>query len=305
VSAHGGKKAIIAAFFANLGIAIAKLIGFAITGAASMLAESFHSLADTGNQGLLLLGQKRAGRSATTKHPFGYARERYFWAFVVALVLFSLGGVFALYEGIHKLSNPHQIENANVAFVILGIAILLESFSLRTAVVESRPSKGSRSWWRFIQDTKAPELPTVLLEDIGAELGLIFAVAGLAAAEITGDPRYDAIGSIAIGTLLVAIAIVLAVKMKSLLTGEAADPSVDAAIRQAVLDGPEVTEIVHLRTLHLGPEELLVGIKVVFASDLGLDVAKATNVVEARIRDRVAEARYLFVESGLTTQVNP
>src|SRR3954454_22523090 len=219
----GSRKAIIAAFLANLGIAIAKFAGFLITSSAGLLAEAMHSLADTGNQGLLMFGSKRAKRRADAAHPFGYGPERYFWAFVVALVLFSLGGLFALYEGIAKLFHPHEIESPVVGFVILGISILLESLSLRTAVRESRPSKRrDQGWWSFIHTTKSPELPVVLLEDSGALIGLFFAFTGLVLAEVTGNPRWDAAGSIVIGLLLVAIAVVLAVEMKGLLIGESA-----------------------------------------------------------------------------------
>ena len=222
---EGSKKAIIAAFFANLGIAIAKFVGFLITSSAGLLAEAFHSLADTGNQGLLMLGGKRAARKPDAEHPFGYGRERYFWAFVVALVLFSLGGMFALYEGFSKLRHPHEVENLGVAIGILVFAICLETYSLRTAYREAKVHKDpGESWWRYIRTEKSPELPVVLLEDIGAEIGLFMALTGVLLAHFTDEPRWDALGSIAIGALLVVIAITLAIEMKGLLVGESASP---------------------------------------------------------------------------------
>jgi cation diffusion facilitator family transporter len=260
-SGHGTKRAIFAAFIANLGIAVAKFAAFLITGSTSMMAESIHSLADTGNQGLLFLGGARAKKEPDEEHQFGYGSERYFWAFVVALVLFSLGALFSLYEGIEKLSHPHELESPAVAFVVLGLAMVLEGFSLRTAVHESRPHKGTLGWWQFIRRTKTPELPVVLLEDVGALFGLVFAFVGLGLAVITGDTRYDAIGSIVIGLLLGVIAVVLAIEMKSALIGESADPLVSASIRNAIETSPEVRTIIHLRTLQLGPEELLVATK--------------------------------------------
>jgi len=232
---EGSRKAIIAAFFANLGIAVAKFTGFVITGSAGLLAESGHSLADTGNQALLMLGSKRGKRPADRAHPFGYGSERYFWAFVVALVLFSMGGLFALYEGVDKLRHPHKVDNVAVAFIILAIAIGLETFSLRTAVKESKPLRtNGMTWVQFIRTSKAPELPVVLLEDVGAEIGLAFAIVGLTVAELTGNPRWDAVGSMAIGLLLVVIAFVLAAEMKPLLIGEAASDT-DVALLTAAL----------------------------------------------------------------------
>jgi cation diffusion facilitator family transporter len=295
---EGSKKAILAAFFANLGIALGKFVGFLLTGAASMLAESIHSLADTGNQGLLLLGSKRARRLPDDRHPFGYGSERYFWAFVVALVLFSLGSLFAIYEGIGKLQHPHELESPLIAVGILGLAILLEGFSLRTAVVEAQHEKRKdESYWTFIRRTKTPELPVVLLEDVGALCGLALALTGVGLAELTGNARWDALGSIAIGGLLGAIAIILATEMKSLLVGEAADPEVVALLRTAILEGPEVSQLIHLRTLQLGPDDLLVAGKVDLAGGLGeTDAASAIDRVEVRMRSQVPMARLIFLE---------
>jgi len=298
---EGSQRAVVAAFLANLGIAAAKFAAFLATGAASMLAESVHSLADTGNQALLLLGARRARRGPSREHPFGYGRERYFWAFVVALLLFSLGSIFATAEGVEKLRHPHVLESARWAFAVLFAAIVLESLSLRTAAREANAVRGRDGWWAFVRRAKSPELPVVLLEDIGALLGLVFALAGVALAVATGDPRFDALGSVAIGLLLGAIAIVLASEMKSLLIGEAASPGVEARIRNAIESAPGVRRLIHMRTLHLGPEELLLGAKLEFDGDLDLQaLAKAIDVVEARVRAEVPEARLIYIEPDVT-----
>ena len=293
---EGSRKAIAAAFFANLGIAISKFVAFGLTGAASMLAEAIHSVADTGNQGLLFLGGQRAQKAATRLHQFGYGRERYFWSFVVAVVLFSLGAMFALYEGINKLIHPHELESATIAFVVLGAAIVLEAFSLRTAVREARPARGERSWWTYIRTARLPELPVVLLEDVGALTGLVFALAGVGATVATDDPTYDALGSISIGVLLAVIAVVLMVEMKSLLIGEAAEPHEQAAIRVAIEDDPRVERIIHLRTQHLGPEELLVAAKVDLGSRRADELYDQIDALEARVRAAVPTARVIYIE---------
>jgi cation diffusion facilitator family transporter len=296
---EGSKKAIFAAFLANLGIAIAKLVGFVLTGAASMLAEAIHSFADTGNQGLLFLGGRRATHAPDAEHPFGYGAERYFWSFVVALVLFSLGGLFALFEGIEKFTHPHVVESPGIALTILGVAFVLEAFSLRTARREALPARSSSSWWTFIHRSKSPELPVVLLEDSAALVGLLCAVAGVSLAWITGDGRFDGAGSIAIGLLLVVIAVVLATEMRSLLIGESASTDQQSAIRTAIDDGPEVERIIHLRTLHLGPDELLVGAKLAFTATAIDLLAPAIDAVEARIRAVVPIARVIYLEPDL------
>jgi cation diffusion facilitator family transporter len=294
---HGSRKAIFAALIANLGIAIAKLVGFLLTGAASMLAESVHSLADSGNQALLILGGSRAARKATPEHPFGYGRERYFWAFVVALVLFSFGGLFASYEGFQKLRDPHELESPLIAVGILVFAILIESWSLRTAVLEARAAKGQASWWSFIRHSKSPELPVVLLEDLGAEIGLFLALIGVGLAELTGNARWDALGSLAIGILLIGIAVLLAMAMKSLLVGEGASPADTEAIRTAIEGSADVQRLIHIRTQHIGPEELLVGAKVELDAHLSFaEVVAAVNVTEGRVRAAVPTARVIYIE---------
>ncbi len=299
MSAHGGKKAIIAAFFANLGIMIAKIVGFLFTGAASMLAEAIHSLADTSNQALLLLGGKLAEKKATKEHPFGYGRERYFWSFIVAMIIFTLGSLFAIYEGWNKLAHDsgHGLEKPEWAIGILLVAIILESLSLRTAVIESRPLKGKRTWWEFIKQAKIPELPVVLLEDVGALVGLILALVGIGLAMITGDARYDAMGSLAIGILLGIIAIVLAIEMRSLLLGECATEGVQDTIARTIKEQDGVEHLIDLKTQHIGPEELLVGIKVEFDNSLDPDeIARRIDVMEECIREKVPIAKRIYVE---------
>ncbi|WP_127792145.1 cation diffusion facilitator family transporter [Agromyces sp. LHK192] len=297
MSASGGTKAIVAAFAANLGIAITKFIAWAVSGSASMLAEGIHSVADSGNQLLLLLGGRRAKRAADKEHPFGYGRERYVYAFVVSIILFSVGGVFSLYEGVEKLTHPHELTNAWLPLLVLVIAIGLESFSLRTAVKESNHVRGNQSWVQFVRRAKAPELPVVLLEDIAALTGLVFALLGVGLTVLTGDPMWDAIGTIAIGLLLVAVAVVLGIETKSLLVGEGAGDDDLEKIEQAILSGDEGLRIIHMKTLYLGPDELLVGAKLGFPEDQKLlEVAAATNAIEQRIRAAVPAARVIYIE---------
>ncbi|MEU0881132.1 cation diffusion facilitator family transporter [Lentzea sp. NPDC005914] len=299
MSAGGGTKAIIAALAANAGIAVAKFIGFAITGSSSMLAEAVHSVADTSNQGLLLLGQKTAQRQATRLHPFGYGRDRYFWSFVVALMLFSLGSVFALYEGIHKLQEPAPLDSPLVAVAILVVAIGLETYSFMTAISESKKIKGNVSWWGFIRQSRTPELPVVLLEDAGALLGLVLALLGVGLTTLTGDPVFDALGTIAIGVLLGIIAVILIIEMKSLLIGEgASDADLDLICDE--LAAGKVQRVIHIKTQYIGPEELLVAAKIALEPQLPLDeVAQAINDAEERVRNKVPHARLIYLEPDL------
>jgi cation diffusion facilitator family transporter len=300
------RTAIVAAFLANLGIALAKLVGFLVTGAASLAAEAVHSLADTANQVLLFLGGVRARREPDPTHPFGYGRERYFWAFVVALLLFTAGGLFALFEAEEKLRHPHSLESLGWAVGILLVAIVLESLSLRTAVHESRAVKGDESWVDFVLHSKHAELPVVLLEDSGALIGLAFALAGVTLAAATGSARFDALGSLGIGILLVTIALTLATKMKSLLIGEAGSPDQVAAVRATLEDHPAVERLARLRTLQLSPEELMVIAELVFAADLdGHDIAAAIDALGDAIRTRVPAARIVHLEPELPTTPTP
>ncbi|MEU9237848.1 cation diffusion facilitator family transporter [Streptomyces subrutilus] len=300
MSASGGTKAIVAALVANLAIAVAKFVAFLFSGSSSMLAESVHSLADSGNQGLLLLGGKKAKREATPQHPFGYGRERYIYAFLVSIVLFTVGGMFAIYEGIEKINHPHAIEAWYWPVGVLVFAIIAETFSFRTAIKESNQVRGQQTWSQFIKRAKAPELPVVLLEDLGALVGLVLALGGVGIALLTGNGVWDGIGTLCIGVLLIVIAIVLAAETKSLLLGEAAGTDEVEKINAALVDGVVVTRVIHMRTLHLGPEELLVAAKIAVAGhDTATQVADAINAAEARIREAVPIARVIYLEPDI------
>lgn len=300
MSTEGGTRAVVAALIANLGIAVTKFVAYFLTRSSSMLAEGVHSLADSGNQALLLIGGKRAKRAADDRHPFGYGRDRYFYAFVVAVVLFSMGGLFALYEAWHKFSNPHPITSWQwVPVAVLVIAIGLESRSFWVAIHESRKAKGKQSWWRFLRTSRSPELPVILLEDAGALLGLVFALFGVSMTLVTGDGRWDALGTSMIGVLLVVIAVFLALETKSMLIGEGATAEHVEAIKAAV-PGPGVDGVVHLRTMHLGPEELLVAAKIaVPAAESAAEVAWAIDEAEQRIRAAVPIAQVIYLEPDL------
>ena len=300
MSSSGSTRAILAALAANAGIAVAKFVGYAITGSSSMLAEAVHSVADTSNQALLLLGQRRAQKEATELHQFGYGRARFFYSFVVALVLFSLGAVFALYEGYQKIVEPHPLTSPAVAIVILVLAIGLESYSFRTAMVESRPLKGNGSWWAFIRRSRNPELPVVLLEDTGALLGLVLALLGVGLTIVTGNPVWDGIGTAAIGVLLGVIAVILMIEMHSLLIGEGATGEELGAIQAALENTEHVDRVIHLRTQYLGPEEMLVGAKIALASTNDLaTVAAAIDAAEAAVRAAVPTAQIIYLEPDL------
>jgi len=301
MSAGGGTRAVVAALLANTGIAFTKFLAWLLTGSSSMLAESVHSVADAGNQALLLLGGRRARREATPLHPFGYGRERYIYAFIVSIVLFSVGGLFALYEAWHKLSDPHGIDSWQwVPVTVLVIAIVMESFSLRTAVIESNHVRGKASWVHFVRRSRSPELPVVLLEDIGALLGLVFALFGVVLTLVTGDGVWDAVGTAMIGVLLVVIAVVLAIETKSLLLGEAGTPEAVTAIETALVNGDGVDRIIHMKTLHLGPDELLVAAKIaVTPNATASDVAQMIDAAEARVREAVPIARVIYLEPDI------
>lgn len=305
--ASGSTKAIYTALFANLAIAVMKFVGWFFTQSSSMLAEAVHSVADTSNQALLILGGRRSRLEPTTTHEFGYGRERYFWAFVVALILFTLGGVFAIYEGIHKLGDAgHELENVGWAVGILLLAAGFEGFAFRTAMRESLPLKGQSSWWQFIRHSRNPELPVVLLEDLGALTGLLLALIGVGMSVVTGDSRWDAYGTIAIGALLVSIAIVLVVEMKSLLIGESARTPVRDKIIDAIAGSAPVTHLIHLRTQHIGPDELLVAAKIEFDRSLGNEaLTEAIDAVEAAIREEVPMADPIYVEPDFFDPEHP
>lgn len=300
MAASGGTKAIVAALSANLTIAVLKFLAFILTQSSSMLAEAIHSVADSGNQVLLLVGGKRAKKAADAAHPFGYGRERYIYAFIVSIVLFSVGGLFALYEAWEKFHDPHGIEGAFwwVPLAVLVGAIIAEGFSFRTAIIESNHLRGKQTWIKFIRNAKQPELPVILLEDFGALLGLVFALFGVGMTLVTGNGVWDAFGTAMIGLLLVAIAIVLALETKSLLLGESATKEDVSRITTALeADG---TRIIHLKTLHLGPEELLVAAKISMgAADTGESIAKAIDDAEQRIRAAVPIARVIYLEPDI------
>ena len=307
---HGGghgTRAIIAALLANIGIAIAKFVAFLVTGASSMLAEAIHSVADSGNQVLLLIGGKRAAREATPEHPFGYGRDRYIYAFIVAIVLFTVGGLFAIYEGVHKLQHPEELTSPGWAIGVLLVAIVLESFSLRTAVHETAAVKApSQSYWKFIRTARQPELPVILLEDIGALTGLVLALLGVGIATITGNGIYDGLGTVAIGILLVVIAVILAIETKSLLLGESATPEDQRKIVAAIEEGEGVLSIIHMKTLHLGPDEVLVAAKVAIRSgQSGEEIARGIDATEARIRAAVPMARVIYLEPDIRRAADP
>jgi cation diffusion facilitator family transporter len=308
MSASGGTKAVVAALLANTGIAITKFVAWLLTGASSMLAESIHSVADASNQGLLLLGGRRAKRQATPEHPFGYGRERYIYAFIVAIVLFSVGGLFALYEAYHKYEQVHAGEPNEllesrwwwVPIVVLVAAIVMETFSFRTAIIESNHVRGEQSWVQFIKKAKAPELPVILLEDLAALLGLVFALVGVGMSLLTGNAYWDVAGTVAIGLLLVTVAVVLALETKSLLLGEGASRQALDRIRAALEAEPDIERIIHMKTLHLGPDELLVAAKVgVRRGDSAAELAEAIDAAERRIREAEPVARVIYLEPDI------
>jgi cation diffusion facilitator family transporter len=265
-----------------------------------MLSEAIHSLADSANQVLLLVGNKRSQKKADDKHPFGYGRRRFVYGFVVAIVLFMVGGLFSLYEGIHKWQHPEPLTDWWIAVLVLLVAIGLESFSFRTAIVEANKARGGRSMLGFVRDARQPELPVILLEDAGALVGLMFALTGVGLAVVTDDGRYDALGAMAVGTLLVVIAVFLAMEMTTMLVGEGALPEEVAAIRLALESSTGVTRVIHLRTLHVGPDELLVAAKIAIRhNDTGAQIAKDIDEAEIALRAAVPTARYVFLEPDL------
>ena len=300
MSTEGGTKAVIAALLANSGIAVSKFVAFAITGSTSMLSEAIHSVADSFNQVLLLVGGKRSKRVADDKYQFGYGRVRYVYGFMVAIVLFMVGGIYSLYEGWHKWSHPEPVTDYWVAIGVLSIAIILESFSLRTAIVETNKVRGKRSFAKFVRDARQPELPVILLEDFGALIGLVFAMIGVSAAVITGDGRWDGMGAMAIGSLLIVIAIILVREMSAMLIGEGALPEEYEAVQAALESAPLVERVIHLRTLHVGPDALLVGAKIAIKKqDSAQEIAEGIDEAERLLRIAVPSAQYVFLEPDL------
>jgi cation diffusion facilitator family transporter len=300
VSTEGGSKAVLAALVANMGIAISKFVAFILTGSSSMLSEAIHSVADSANQVLLLVGGKRSRRAADPTHQFGYSRVRYVYAFVVSIVLFLVGGIFSLYEGFHKFTHPEELRDVGIAIGVLLIAIALEAFSFRTAMREANKSRGRRSLFRYIRDARQPELPVVLLEDSGALVGLMFALIGIGLATATGDSRWDGLGAMAVGSLLVVIAVFLAFEMASMLVGESALPEQEKALRNALKNTEAIDRVIHMKTLHVGPDELLVAVKVAFGSDdNAAQIAAGIDEAEVAIRSAVPSAKYVYIEPDL------
>lgn len=306
MATEGSTKAIVAALLANLGIAITKFLAYLFSGSASMLAESVHSLADSGNQLLLIVGGRRARRTASAEHPFGYGRSRYVYAFLVSVVLFTVGGLFSIYEGFNKLNHPHELTNAWLPITVLLVAIVLEGFSLRTAIRESNKVRGNQSWVNFVRKAKAPELPVVLLEDLAALLGLVLALLGVGLSIITGNVAFDAYGTLAIGVLLVVVAVILGLEMASLLIGEGASENEVEQIRLALTQTEGVESVIHLKTLYLGPEQLMLGAKIaVAASSSGQDIARIIDLAEANVRAVVPVAKTIYLEPDiLRTKTN-
>ena len=304
MSTEGGTKAVIAALLANSGIAVSKFVAFVITGSTSMLSEAIHSVADALNQVLLLIGGKRSKRVADEKYQFGYGRVRYVYGFMVAIVLFMVGGIYSLYEGWHKWNHPEPVDNHWIAIGVLTIAIILESLSFRTAILETNKVRGKRSFAKFVRDSRQPELPVILLEDFGALLGLVFAMFGVSFAVITGDGRWDGMGAMAIGTLLIIIAVILIREMSAMLVGEGALPEEYDAVKAALESAPLVERVIHLRTLHVGPDALLVGAKIAITRfDTAHDIAQGIDEAERLLRLAVPSAQYVFLEPDLDRRI--
>ena len=308
MSSHGGNRAIVAALAANAFIAVTKFGAWALTGAASMLAEGVHSVADTSNQLLLLRGGAVAKREATEEHPFGYGRAPFISAFLVSVILFSLGGLFALYEAFHKYEevasgHPNELLESQwwwVPIAVLGFAILAEGFSFRTAIRESLPLKGTKSWAQFIRSAKSPDLPVILLEDFAALLGLVFALMGVGMTLLTHNGLWDVAGTGLIGVLLILVAITLAMETRSLLLGEAATPEAIAGITAALSGADGVLRVIHLKTLHLGPNEILVAAKIaVEPTESAARVAQVIDNAEAAVRATNSEVTALYLEPDI------
>jgi len=304
MSTEGGTKAVIAALIANTGIAISKFVAFAITGSTSMLSEAIHSVADSLNQVLLLIGGKRSRRVPDEQYQFGYGRLRYVYGFLVAIVLFMIGGIYSLYEGWHKWSHPEPVTDYWVAIGVLSIAILLEMFSFQTAIIETNKVRGNRSFAKFVKDARQPELPVILLEDFGALIGLVFALVGVSAAVITGDGKWDGLGAMAIGSLLIVISMILVREMSGMLVGESALPEEYDAVRVALESAPIVERVIHLRTLHVGPDALLVAAKIgITPTQSAQDIVQGIDEAERLLRIAVPSAQYVFLEPDFDTDI--
>jgi cation diffusion facilitator family transporter len=306
MSAHSSKKVVMLALGANFGIAIAKGVAFVFTKSSAMLAEAIHSLADTGNQLLLLLGMSRAAQPPDDRHPFGYKMESYFWSFIVAIMLFSLGGLFALYEGWHKLHEVQEalaagkhtpMANPGIAIGVLAVSILLEGYSWYAATKEVNRLRGDQGMLSFIESSKSTEIIVIWMEDTGALIGLILALVGVVLVLVTGNPYFDVYSTFAIGVLMVSIAFFVARETKSLLIGEGATKEDVQKMSELAENAEGVNELLSMRTMQLGEDEILVAMKIQWTPGLEIgEVAQLTNALEAKIREAVPKARYLFVE---------
>ena len=289
-------RAILYAFIANFGIAIAKTWAAWLTGSGSMMAEAIHSYADTGNQVLLYLGLTQSQRKPDAEHPLGYGKLSYFWSFVVAILLFSMGGLFSIYEGIHKLQHPEPLSMIWVAIVVLAVAILLEAGSLFGALREIRLVRGTRPFAAWLKHTRNSELVVVLGEDIGAQVGLVLALVFLLAAWVTGDPVYDAIGSICIGVVLIVISAFVAWRIRSLLLGRSADPEIQEAIDEIIGEAEQIERVFNTITIQFGPDTMLAA-KIKMRPDLDIESAvRAINSLERELKARVPNLEWCFIE---------
>ena len=288
-------KTVLYALGANFAIGVAKLIGAIYTGSSAMLAEAIHSFADCGNQALLLLGMKLAKKPPSPSYPLGHGRAIYFWSFLVALVLFSLGGLFSIYEGTHKLSAPEPLSYPWVAIGILVFGIAAETVSLRACLAEIAKVRGGRSLWQWFRESRQSELVVILGEDIAAEVGLVLALVAVIAAFVTGNPMYDALGSIAIGVVLVIVAIGIAIEIQGLLIGQSAEPDAEAAIRSFIEQRQEVARVLRVITLQLGGN-VMVAVKAHMRDESAAAMVAAINRVEAATREAFPEIQWLFFE---------
>lgn len=292
-------KSIIYALAANFAIAVAKTVGAVYTGSSSMLAEAIHSFADCSNQGLLLWGIKEANRPPTPDHPLGFGKAIYFWSFIVALMLFSMGGLFSIYEGLHKIANTDPVQHAWVAVAILTFGLVAESVSLWGCVREINKVRGGHSLWSWFKISRQSELVVILGEDLAALGGLALALGFIGLAMVTGNPVWDAIGSIAIGLLLLVVAVLVGTEVKALLLGQSAEPEVLARMKKYLNEAPEVIETYNLLTQHLG-NEIMVAVKARMkptGSEIGL--IEAINRVEAGFRIAFPEVRWIFFEPDI------
>lgn len=300
MSADNSTAHIIQSLLANLVIAASKGVAAVITGSGAMMAETLHSFADCGNQLLLLLGVRQTRRAPDASHPLGYGRSLYFWSFMVALLLFSGGGVFSIYEGIHKIRAPEPVESVGLGLAILGFSLALEGWATLGNIRELNRRRGPKPFFRYLHDTKDSDLVVIFGENAAAVLGLVVALAAIGLASVTGDGRWDGAGSLAVGIVLVAVAVFLAIEVKSLLVGEAADPEIEAAARDLAIEAPKIDALLRIITVQQGPGEVMVAMKV--RVDPGLsatEVCEVINAFEAALQKRCPEVKWSFVEPDL------